>query len=46
MSAVGRPLSSVGVGFSGLDDLIRLEVARGLFPHEQTRLLFYLNPRF
>lgn len=46
MSDVGRPLSGVGVGFSFLDGAIRLDLARGLYPREQTRLSLYLGARF
>ena len=43
---VGRPLSGVGVGFSALDGLIRLDVARGVYPRKQTRISFYLGAPF
>ena len=46
ISSVGRPLSGVGVGFSALDGLIRLDVARGLYPRKQTRVAFYLGSKF
>ena len=46
ISSVGRPLSGVGVGFSALDGLIRLDVARGLYPRQQTRVAFYLGGKF
>jgi hypothetical protein len=41
-----RPLSGVGIGLSGLDGLIRFDIARGLHPKKQTRLNFYLEARF
>ena len=41
-----RPMSSVGVGMSMLDGLIRFDVARGLYPREQTRFAAYLNARY
>jgi hypothetical protein len=43
---VGRPLSGAGIGFSALDGLIRLDIARGLYPRKQTRLSFYLGAAF
>jgi hypothetical protein len=43
---VGRPMSGVGVGFSMLDGLIRMDVARGIFPREETRVNLYLDARF
>jgi hypothetical protein len=43
---VKRPMSGVGIGISGFDGLIRLDVARGLYPRKQTRLGFYLDARF
>ena len=46
LSEVGRPMSGVGVGLSALDGLIRLDVARGIYPREQTRVNFYLDARF
>jgi hypothetical protein len=42
----GRPLSGVGVGFGALDGLIRLDVARGLYPREQWRVDLSLGARF
>jgi hypothetical protein len=46
MSEVGRPLSGAGIGVSGLDGLIRLDVARGIHPTKQTRVNLYLDARF
>jgi hypothetical protein len=46
LTAVGQPLSDVGIGFAGFDNLVHFDIARGLHPREQTRLLFYLNTRF
>jgi len=43
---IGRPLSGVGVGLSGFDGLIRLDVARGIYPRKNVLLSFYLNARF
>lgn len=45
-SQTGRPLSGVGVGASFLDGLIRLDLARGIYPRWQTRLDLYLEARF
>lgn len=46
LSDVGRPLSSVGIGWSMMDGLVRIDVARGLYPTKQTRVSAYLNARF
>jgi hypothetical protein len=46
LSDVGRPLSGVGVGVSFLDGLIRFDVARGLYPRQQTRVSFYFGAPF
>ncbi len=43
---VGRPLSGVGVGYSFLDGMIRVDLARGIHPRWQTRLDVYLEARF
>jgi hemolysin activation/secretion protein len=41
----GRPLSSVGVGTSFLDGLIRLDVARGISPRREWRVTTYIEAR-
>jgi hypothetical protein len=41
-----RPMSGVGVGYSVFDGLLRFEVARGLYPRQQTRYAAYLQTRF
>ena len=46
ISDIGRPLSGVGVGFGVLDGILRLDVARGLFPREQWRVDLSLGARF
>lgn len=46
ISSIRRPMSGVGVGFSGFDGLIRLDVARGLHPLKQTRIAFYVGGKF
>lgn len=46
LSQIGRPFSGAGVGFSFLDGLARLDVARGIYPTSQTRVSFYLGSRF
>jgi len=43
---VGRPLSGVGIGLSAFDGLVRFDVARGLYPREQTRVALYFGSRF
>src|SRR5581483_9093053 len=42
----GRPLSGAGVGWSVLDGLIRLDLARGIWPAQQWRLDLRLDARF
>ena len=42
----GRPMSGAGVGFSMLDGLIRLDIARGIFPRVQWRTDFSVEARF
>ncbi|MBI2797382.1 MAG: BamA/TamA family outer membrane protein [Gemmatimonadetes bacterium] len=42
----GRPLSGAGVGFSMLDGLMRLDIARGIFPTVQWRTDFSVEARF
>lgn len=41
-----RPMSGVGIGLSALDGLIRLDLARGLYPQKATRLYMYLDAPF
>lgn len=43
---VGRPMSGAGFGASFLDGLIRIDLARGIYPRQQTRLDLYLEARF
>jgi hypothetical protein len=43
---VVRPFSGAGLGFSFLDGLARLDIARGIYPIKQTRVSFYLGSRF
>jgi hypothetical protein len=45
-SAIGRPMSGVGIGASFLDGMFRLDLARGIHPRWQTRLDLYLEARF
>jgi hypothetical protein len=42
----GRPMSGAGIGFSAFDGLIRLDVARGIYPRVQTTFALYLDARF
>ena len=42
----GRPLAGVGIGESFLDGLIRIDVARGLWPAKQWRLDLHLDAKF
>jgi hypothetical protein len=46
LGEIGRPLSGVGIGLSGFDGLIRLDVARGIYPRKNVQLSLYLNARF
>ncbi|HEU4994812.1 MAG TPA: ShlB/FhaC/HecB family hemolysin secretion/activation protein [Gemmatimonadaceae bacterium] len=43
---VGRPMSGVGVGASMMDGLIRVDLARGLYPQKRLRFDAYLNAKF
>jgi hypothetical protein len=43
--AFGRPMSDVGVGTSFLDGLIRLDVARGIYPQVKWRASAYVEAR-
>ncbi len=42
----GRPASGVGVGASFMDGLVRLDLARGLFPRKGFRADMYIEARF
>lgn len=44
--APGRPMSGAGLGFSMLDGLLRLDIARGIFPTVQWRTDFSVEARF
>lgn len=43
---VGQPLSGVGYGESMLDGIIRMDIARGIFPRKQWRFDLYLEAKF
>jgi hypothetical protein len=43
---VGRPLSGAGIGLSFLDGLLRIDVARGIWPEKRWRTDFYLGSVF
>jgi hypothetical protein len=43
---VGRPLSGVGVGGSFVDGMIRLDVARGLYPEKRWAVNLYVEAKF
>jgi hypothetical protein len=45
-SHIGRPLSGVGVGASFLDGLVRMDLARGIYPSKRVRFDMYLEARF
>jgi len=42
----GRPLSGAGVGASFMDGLIRIDVAKGIFPEKAIRTDLYVEARF
>jgi hypothetical protein len=42
----GRPLTGAGIGWSVLDGLIRMDIARGIWPAQQWRLDLRLDARF
>lgn len=42
----GRPLSGAGVGASFMDGLIRIDVAKGIYPEKTWRTNMYLEARF
>ncbi|MGH7639245.1 MAG: ShlB/FhaC/HecB family hemolysin secretion/activation protein [Gemmatimonadaceae bacterium] len=43
---VGRPMSGAGVGASAFDGLIRLDLARGIYPRKRTMLYLYVDAKF
>ncbi len=45
-TAVGRPLSGAGVGWSFLDGLVRFDLARGIYPSQQWRFDSYFEAKF
>jgi len=45
-SKPGRPLSGAGVGVSFMDGLIRLDVAKGIYPEKAIRTNLYVEARF
>jgi hypothetical protein len=45
-SEMGRPASGVGAGLSFLDGLIRMDLARGLYPTKQWTFALHLDARF
>jgi len=42
----GRPLSGVGVGASFMDGLIRIDLAKGIYPEKAVRANLYVEARF
>jgi hypothetical protein len=42
----GRPLSGAGVGTSFMDGLIRIDVAKGIYPEKAVRANLYVEARF
>jgi hemolysin activation/secretion protein len=42
----GRPLSGAGVGASFMDGLIRVDVAKGIYPEKAIRTNLYVEARF
>ena len=45
-SRPGRPLSGAGVGVSFMDGLVRLDVAKGIYPEKKVRTNLYVEARF
>ncbi len=45
-SSPGRPMSGAGIGASVLDGLLRLDLARGIFPQKSTRVDLSVEARF
>ena len=43
---IGRPLSGAGLGFSAMDGLVRIDVARGIWPEQRWRVDFYMGSPF
>ena len=42
----GRPLSGAGIGASFMDGLIRIDLARGIYPEKDLRANLYVEARF
>ena len=42
----GRPLSGAGIGASFMDGLIRIDVAKGIYPEKAVRTNLYVEARF
>src|SRR5439155_1289349 len=42
----GRPLSGAGIGASFMDGLIRLDLAKGIYPEKSARANLYVEARF
>jgi hypothetical protein len=42
----GRPLSGAGVGASFMDGLVRIDVAKGIYPERSVRTNLYVEARF
>ena len=42
----GRPLSGAGVGASFMDGLIRIDLAKGIYPEKSARANLYVEARF
>jgi hypothetical protein len=46
VSHPGRPLSGAGVGASFMDGLIRVDLAKGIYPEKSVRANLYVEARF
>jgi hypothetical protein len=42
----GRPLSGAGVGASFMDGLVRIDIAKGIYPEKSVRANLYVEARF
>jgi hypothetical protein len=42
----GRPLSGAGIGASFMDGLVRIDLAKGIYPEKSVRANLYVEARF
>jgi hypothetical protein len=46
VTRIGRPMSGAGAGLSVLDGLLRIDVARGIWPEKKWQTYFYMGSPF